>query len=193
MTGSPRGIEWLASFNASCLRLNPGSNSSDEDNGNNEGGCIGDFIPIHWYGNFEGLASHMGQVRALYPSIPMWVTEYGLPNNELEATQEFFNSSMEYFDRMDYVERYSYFGAFRSDVSNVGGNSALLTEKGELTDIGSWYLGGVRRGIYRRVGGGGEGWVGADGVAGRCCVGFGFGVGWVRGEKRREEKRRDEI
>ena len=41
------------------------------------------------------------------------------------------------------VTRYSYFGAFRSDVSNVGPNVAMLTEKGQLTDIGSWYLGGV--------------------------------------------------
>ena len=42
-----------------------------------------------------------------------------------------------------YVTRYSYFGAFRSSVSNVGPNAAMLTEKGKLTDIGSWYLGGV--------------------------------------------------
>lgn len=41
------------------------------------------------------------------------------------------------------VTRYSYFGAFRSDVSNVGPNVAMLTEKGQLTDIGSWYLGGA--------------------------------------------------
>jgi hypothetical protein len=41
------------------------------------------------------------------------------------------------------VTHYSYFGAFRSDVSNVGPNAAMLTQKGQLTDIGSWYLGGV--------------------------------------------------
>jgi hypothetical protein len=40
------------------------------------------------------------------------------------------------------VTHYSYFGAFRSDVSNVGTNAAMLTEKGQLTDIGSWYMGG---------------------------------------------------
>lgn len=40
-----------------------------------------------------------------------------------------------------YVTHYSYFGAFRSDVSNVGPNAAMLTQKGELTDIGAWYLG----------------------------------------------------
>lgn len=44
------------------------------------------------------------------------------------------------------VTRYSYFGSFRSDVSNVGGNVAFLTPTGKLTDIGSWYLGGGKTG-----------------------------------------------
>ena len=44
-------------------------------------------------------------------------------------------------DRLESVERYSYFGSFRSDISNVGHNAAMLTQDGELTDIGSWYLG----------------------------------------------------
>jgi hypothetical protein len=44
-------------------------------------------------------------------------------------------------DRLESVERYSYFGSFRSDISNVGVNAAMLTEKGELTDIGAWYVG----------------------------------------------------
>ena len=42
---------------------------------------------------------------------------------------------------ISYVTHYSYFGAFRSDVSNVGPNAAMLTQKGQLTDIGAWYLG----------------------------------------------------
>lgn len=41
------------------------------------------------------------------------------------------------------ITHYSYFGAFRSDVSNVGPNAAMLTQEGKLTDVGSWYLGGV--------------------------------------------------
>ena len=40
-----------------------------------------------------------------------------------------------------YITHYSYFGSFRSSVSNVGPNAAMLTQKGELTDIGAWYLG----------------------------------------------------
>lgn len=40
------------------------------------------------------------------------------------------------------MTHYSYFGSFRSDVSNIGPNAAFLNSAGQLTDIGSWYLGG---------------------------------------------------
>lgn len=55
--------------------------------------------------------------------------------------------SAEYFDRLDFVERYSLFGAFRSDVSNVGPNAAMLNRDGNLTDIGAWYLGREATGV----------------------------------------------
>jgi hypothetical protein len=71
----------------------------------------------------------------------MWITEYAMSHADLKDTQSFFNMSADYFDRMDSVERYSYFGSFRSDVSNVGPNAAMLNQKGQLTDIGAWYLG----------------------------------------------------
>jgi hypothetical protein len=41
------------------------------------------------------------------------------------------------------VTHYSYFGAFRSSVSNIGPNAAMLDASGKRTDIGSWYMGGV--------------------------------------------------
>lgn len=148
VTGSPGGFTWLASFADSCASL--GTN------------CTFDFIPIHWYGDFSGLASHMGQVVATYvspvmsflqlltfcsfPNTSLWITEYSLNNQSLEDTQSFFNTSAEYFDRLNFTDRYSYFGAFRSDVSNVGPNVAMLTSNGSLTDIGSWYMGGAATG-----------------------------------------------
>ncbi|KAH8594361.1 glycosyl hydrolase catalytic core-domain-containing protein [Bisporella sp. PMI_857] len=129
VTGSPGGFTWLADFFSSCTAK--GTN------------CTVDFIPIHWYGNFEGLASHIGQVVGTYPNTSIWITEYALNDQSLADTQYFFKTSAEYFDRISYIERYSYFGSFRSDVSNVGPNAAMLTQKGQLTDIGSWYLGGA--------------------------------------------------
>jgi hypothetical protein len=77
----------------------------------------------------------------------MWITEYNLNDQNLETTQSFYNMSAEYFDRLDFVERYSLFGAFRSDVSNVGPNGAMLSANGSLTDIGAWYLGRQATGI----------------------------------------------
>ncbi|KAI9865826.1 MAG: hypothetical protein M1824_000086 [Vezdaea acicularis] len=124
VTGAQNGFNWLQNFFNACA-----------------GNCSVDFLPVHWYGNFEGLASHIGQVRGTYMNSSIWVTEYALPNSPLKDTQGFFNTSEEYFDRIDYIERYSYFGAFRSSVSNVGPNAAFLTQDGKLTDIGSWYLG----------------------------------------------------
>ena len=146
VTGAPSGFTWLQNFFTAC-------------NGN----CSADFIPVHWYGNFEGLASHIGQVRSTYPNMSIWVTEYADANDNLANTQSFYNQSAQYFDRIEYVVRfivvhafkwkltsmssyithYSYFGAFRSSYSNVGPNAAMLTQKGKLTSIGSWYLGGV--------------------------------------------------
>jgi len=129
VTGANTGFQWLQNFFTAC-----------------NGSCSADFIPIHWYGNFEGLASHIGQVRGTYPNMTIWITEYADPDTDLSDTQSFYNESSQYFDRIDYIERYSYFGSFRSSVSNVGPNVAMLDENGKLTDIGSWYLGGAATG-----------------------------------------------
>jgi hypothetical protein len=75
------------------------------------------------------------------------VTEYNLDNQNLEETQSFFNSSSDYMDRLDYLERYSIFAAFRSDASNVGPNATMLSAGGQLTDIGAWYLGRSATGV----------------------------------------------
>lgn len=86
-------------------------------------------------------------MAARFPNTSMWITEYNLANQDLATTQDFYNMSAEYFDRLDFVERYSLFGAFRSDVSNVGPNAAMLSANGKLTDIGSWYLGRSASGV----------------------------------------------
>jgi hypothetical protein len=74
--------------------------------------------------------------------VPLWVVEYGYNDQDLSATQEFFNQSLAFLEGSEAVARYSWFGAFRSVVSNVGPNMAMLDPYGNLTDIGSWYLGG---------------------------------------------------
>lgn len=125
VTGAETGWQWLENFYNEC-----------------NGGCNPDFVPVHWYGNFEGMMSHIGRVTSKWPNMAVWVTEYGYPNQPLEEAQAFYNMSATSFDSWPNITHYSYFGAFRSDVSNVGANAAMLTQDGKLTDIGSWYLGG---------------------------------------------------
>lgn len=138
-TGGWGGIPWLQQFLGNCSLI-----ISTDGNTKN---CTYDFVNIHWYGNFEGLASHLGSYSAAFPNVTQWVTEYNLDNQDLETTQEFYNQSSDYLDRMDSVGRYSLFGAFRSGVSNVGPNAVMLNNDGQLTDIGSWYLGGSATGV----------------------------------------------
>ncbi|KAK7926756.1 glycoside hydrolase- catalytic core [Apiospora marii] len=135
VTGSDRGVKWTQNFATACTKA--------FDNKN----CTFDFLPIHFYGSFEGLASHMGSLSAAFPNVTQWITEYNWDNQDLSTTQSFFNTTCEYFDRLPSVARYSYFGSFRSKVSNVGPNAVMLNNDGELTDIGSWYLGGSATGV----------------------------------------------
>ena len=51
-----------------------------------------------------------------------------------------------------YITHYSYFGAFRSDTSNVGVDAAMLNQQGKLTDIGLWYLGQTGKGAVPKGG-----------------------------------------
>ena len=82
-----------------------------------------------------------------FPDKPLWVTEFNYNDQDLETTQDFFNTSIAYLDKLTNIERYSFFGAFRSSVSNVGSNAAMLSAGGQLTDIGAWYLGEKADGI----------------------------------------------
>lgn len=82
VTGSQRGFEWLASWLEAC-----------------DGGCTFDFVPVHWYGDFEGLAAHVGHVAATYPGLDIWVTEWGVVNRELRETQWIFANAVAMFDR----------------------------------------------------------------------------------------------
>jgi hypothetical protein len=55
-TGSTDGIPWLQQFLSNCSAIV----STDTETKN----CTYDFVNIHWYGDFGGLASHMGEYSA---------------------------------------------------------------------------------------------------------------------------------
>jgi len=79
-------------------------------------------------------------MHATYPNMTIWITEFADAWDALSSTQTNFNESIQYLDRLPYVIRYSYFGSFRSSVSNVGANATMLDQCGRLTNIGDWYL-----------------------------------------------------
>jgi hypothetical protein len=81
VTGAPSGFSWLANFTAAC-----------------NGSCTFDFIPIHWYGSFDGMASHIAGVLDVYPDKKIWVTEFALDFSSLPATQDYFQTSVKYLD-----------------------------------------------------------------------------------------------
>lgn len=137
-TGSGNGLQWLRDFNQSCYKI-------DKENG-----CPIDFIAAHWYGNFDGLAGWLGTLDEFYNTnssrsqpLKIWVTEMGLPQQDAEATVAMMNQSLPYLDKLDYVERYSWFGAFRTDDANewTGDGVALFDGDGGLTELGSLYMG----------------------------------------------------
>lgn len=83
VTGAPDGFNWLQNFFTACA-----------------GQCHPDFLPIHFYGAFQGLADHIGQVNATYPNMTFWVTEFAQPDPEdLEDAQMNFNQSIAFLDQ----------------------------------------------------------------------------------------------
>lgn len=82
VTGGESGFTWLANFTKACGDA-----------------CTFDFIPIHWYGNFDGLQNHLADVANAYPGVHQWVTEFALDNEDLNTTQQFFQDAVRYLDK----------------------------------------------------------------------------------------------
>jgi hypothetical protein len=136
-TGSSRGIEWLQDFNSSCYKLN------------RTHGCEIDFVATHWYGDFAGLTSWLGQIHELYPDQKIWLTEFAIPSVDEDETQAFLNQSLPYLDGLEYVERYAWFGSTREEDANgwTGDGVSLLDDDGGLTQLGSTWMGGQKDGF----------------------------------------------
>ncbi|KAK2604742.1 hypothetical protein N8I77_007643 [Diaporthe amygdali] len=149
VTGSENGLNWLRDFTSACRDIDP------------DNGCPTDFVALHWYGNFEGLASWIGTIREFYTNsssngaadadnLKFWITEMALPQQDEDDTVAMMNQSLSYLDSLDYVQHYAWFGAFRqdNDVNGfVGDNVALFNKHGALTDAGALYLGGEEAGF----------------------------------------------
>lgn len=58
-------------------------------------------------------AFQLKQTLSRFPTAKIWVTEFAYAHQSLQATQDYYNKAVNYFDDFDKIERYSYFGAFR--------------------------------------------------------------------------------
>lgn len=156
-TGSSSGLAWLREFNASCWEMDP------------DRGCPADFVALHWYGDFAGLAWWLGTLRDFYgvdnasgvvvssADVEFWITEMALPQGSGGDTLDMLNQSVRYLDGLDYVAAYAWYGADRKGGSwdgYTGNNVAMFGSGGKLTDVGALYLGGEEAGFEEGMGGG---------------------------------------
>ena len=139
-TGSPNGLEWLRDFNTSCYKEAPKT------------GCPSDFIAAHWYGAFDGLTGWIEQLDTYYNTntsratpLKIWITEVAIPQVDEEATVQMMNDTLPWLEGKDVVEKYAWFGMFRTDESNswTGEEVAMFGKDGALTELGALYMNGV--------------------------------------------------
>jgi hypothetical protein len=125
---------------------------------------------VRRYGAFDGLAAWLGTINEYYNTntsrgtpLKIWVTELALPQADEKATVGMMNQTIRYLDELDYVEKYSWFGAFRAGDANewTGDRVALFDDDGGLTEAGAVYMGGEANGFA--VGKKGEGTEGGTG------------------------------
>ena len=96
--GAPYGLTYLQTFLDDCK------------------GCTVDFINVHWYSNkYAGATyfeSYMQQVRKVANGRPIWVTEFGLTDDDPYTQDEliaFLKTVMAWMDQQDDIHRYAYF------------------------------------------------------------------------------------
>lgn len=135
-TSAPDGVTWVVDFYKNCL----------SQNNNDDGKCKADFAPVHYYDvdvqHFKDyLTNFHNQV-----GIPLWVTEYACQNFNGGAqcdegqTWAFHQEMSSWMDGQDWIERYSPFGMMKN-MQGVNQYNALMSEGGDITALGSWYIG----------------------------------------------------
>lgn len=121
--GSPAGITWLGKFLKQCPT------------------CHVDFVNVHFYTNIYAVQtlayfqSFINDVRKVANGRPIWVTEYGV-NDENAYTSaqlnDFLKRSMAWMDQQDDIAKYSYFYAAPGIL--VGKAGKALSPTGKVFD-----------------------------------------------------------
>ncbi|PVG00157.1 hypothetical protein CPB86DRAFT_702007 [Serendipita vermifera] len=123
----PSGKNWTRDFLAEC--------GTD---------CGVDFIALHYYGtNATVMINYITDFHNTF-QMPIWVTEwacqdYSGDNNQCtqDEVRGYMNTTQTFMDSVDWVERYSWFGAL---VDNpITATNDLLTNGGSITALGYQY------------------------------------------------------
>ncbi|KAI5889725.1 uncharacterized protein SCHCODRAFT_01158444 [Schizophyllum commune H4-8] len=146
-TNSGMGLDWLQNFLNSC-----------------GGGCYGDYINLHWYGNdFSGFQSHVTNAHNRFPNYKVVISEFALanPSGGQTAQVNFFKQAFAWLDSQSWVELYFPFVATSpallqandgGAVTNVGTGSCLYTNSGGPSAVGNLMLsntGNVIRDLWK--------------------------------------------
>jgi len=125
VASTPQGVIWLSTFFSQCKN------------------CTIDFIAAHFYGPSSSLQDYLSQLHSNYSSLPIWLTEFGFPQESVSDTKSSLNSTIDFLDTSEWIERYAYFGMFREGDGNsyIGQNGAVWDKNGDITEVGKIWLG----------------------------------------------------
>ncbi|KAK1924870.1 glycosyl hydrolase catalytic core-domain-containing protein [Papiliotrema laurentii] len=133
-TSAPSGLTWVRDAINACTSA-----------GNSRADCTPDFVAIHWYDvdpqNFIQYVENFHNEFGL----DIWITEYacqnfnGGPQCDEGQVWNLHKTVAEWFDKTDYVKRYSPFGVMQ-DMQGVNQMNALMSPGGEITTLGTWYI-----------------------------------------------------
>jgi hypothetical protein len=125
VASTPAGAQWLSSFFTLCKN------------------CTIDFIAAHFYGPSPALQDYLIALHSNYSSLPIWLTEFGFPQQSTNQVLLSLNDTITFCDGTSWIQRYAYFGDFRQGEGNeyIGQNGAVWDGNGDLTEIGKVWLG----------------------------------------------------
>lgn len=122
-SGAPAGLTYLSEFMGNCT------------------GCTFDFVAVHWYSNkYAGAAyfeEFINETRAVAKGLPIWVTEFGLDNDDGSTFTEadeiaFLEKVMPWMDQQEDVARYAYYMDSAGILLNAAGTG--LSDLGVVFD-----------------------------------------------------------
>jgi hypothetical protein len=125
VASTPNGAAWLSSFFSQCTN------------------CTIDFLTAHFYGPAAGLEGYLIALHANYTHLPIWVTEFGYPDQSTSEVVTSLSDSITFLDNATWIQRYAYFCDFRQGEGNsyIGQNGAVWDDNGDITDVGKVWLG----------------------------------------------------